>query len=387
MSARFAAQQEVQLSLIEKESTDLVDHIKYWNAVRLEYVIAFYARKEGINRLGLQPLPTTAVSEAKAKEAIKMQLLLESLKKSAYGKETWTLGEVSSEIVNTVPKNCFKKEGFIVTVVFDNDPKNIFPYTCWNYIYYQDENNVWHKVHGQVDYDGLFYKEHTGDSVYFVLFQPDAIKYGTTGTWTVKFKNQTISASVTSSTRHLFGPSTETTDGEPSTSNAASGSQSPRRRKQQDSEDTASPTSTSSGVRLRRRRGESPTTTTGTKRSRVGSDSVPTPAQVGSGSHTVARHNLSRLRRLQEEARDPPVALLTGHQNNLKCWRNRCNTKYGHLFVCCSSVFRWLGPHCEKQDLCKVLIAFKNTCQRKYFLDTVSLPKGTKVTLGSLDSL
>lgn len=371
------------MSLIEKESTDLSDHVKYWNSIRLENVLAYYARKEGFTRLGLQPLATTAVSEARAKEAIKMQLLLESLKKSEYGKETWTLGEVSSELVNTVPKNCFKKNGFIVTVLFDNNPKNIFPYTCWEYIYYQDDKSDWHKVRGQVDHDGLYFKEHTGDTVYFVVFQPDAIKYGSTGTWTVKYKNQTILASVTSSTRNLYKPSAEATDGKPSTSYASSGSQSPRGKQQ--AEDTNAPTSTSSGLRLRRRRGESPTTRS--KRPRLGSDTVPTPSQVGSRSHTVAKHNLSRLRRLQEEARDPPVAVLTGHQNSLKCWRNRCNTKYSHLYICCSSVFRWLGPHCDKHDLCKIMIAFKDTHQRKYFLDTVTLPKGTTATLGSLDSL
>lgn len=387
LSARFAAQQEVQLSLIEKESTDLRDHITYWDAVRKENVIAFYAKKEGYSNLGLQPLATTAVSEHRAKQAIKIQLLLESLIKSPYGNETWTLGEVSAELLNSEPKNCFKKGGFIVTLLIDNDPKNIYPYTCWEYIYYQDVNNDWHKVMGQVDHNGLYFKEHTGDIVYFVVFQPDVLKYGKTGEWTVKFKNKTILAPVTSSSRTFFEPSTSQTTEQPSTSNTTYGPESPRRR-QQAREDTESPTSTSSGLRLRRRkRGESPTSSTRVKKSRLGADSAPTPSEVGSRSHSVARYGLSRLGRLQEEARDPPVALLTGHPNNLKCWRNRCNQKYGHLYLCCSSVFRWLGHDCEKTETSKVLVAFKDLTQRQLFLETVTLPKGTEVTLGSLDSL
>ena len=81
LADRFAAQQEKQMTLIENESTNLKDHIDYWNSVRQENVLGYYARKEGLTKLGLQPLPVLGILEYKAKEAIKMTLLLTSLSK------------------------------------------------------------------------------------------------------------------------------------------------------------------------------------------------------------------------------------------------------------------------------------------------------------------
>lgn len=392
LSNRFAAQQEIQLNLIEKESYDLKDHLDYWKAVRAENVIAYYARKEHINRLGLQPLPTTAVTEYKAKEAINMQLLIQSLMKSSFAMERWTLAETSAETINSSPRNCFKKSPFIVTVWFDNDERNSFPYTCWDYIYYQDEQNMWHKTHGLVDHDGCYYKDNNGDSVYFILFHPDAVKYGNTGLWTVKFKNKTISASVTSSSRNTV-PSSESRVG----TSTSTSPESPGRRFQDTSQNssTESPTSSTPGLRHRRRRrsGESgePGTTNETPKRRgvkrkLGSDTAPSPSEVGSRSETLARSGYSRLRRLQEEARDPPIALFTGHQNNLKCWRNRCTTKYSSLFIAFSSVWKWLGPNAHG-GAAKLLVAFSSNSQRELFLNTVHIPKGTSVTLGNLNSL
>ena len=387
LSARFAVQQEIQLTLIEKESTNLKDHLKYWEAVRKENVIAFYARKENILRLGLQPLPTTTITEYKAKEAIKIMLLIESLLKSEYGIETWTLSEVSAETLNNNPKNCFKKKPFIVTVWFDNDAQNSFPYTCWECIYYQDDNSKWHKTSGLVDHNGLYFIDYRGDYNYFQLFQPDAIKYGHTGQWTVKYKNQTVLASVTSSTRTPYSYS-ETRPG-PSTG-YCSEQESPRRRQTNKDTNTESPSSsTSPAVRLRRRRGSGEQDTTdstrrGTKR-KLGANSAPTPGEVGTRSHTVAKHGLTRLERLQREAWDPPIILLTGQQNNLKCWRNRCK-RYSDLFLCSSSVWKWLGPTVT-DHASKLLVAFANDEQRQLFLNTVTIPKGTTVALGSLNAL
>lgn len=376
------------MNLIEKESYDLKDHLAFWKAVRLENVIAYYARKEHITKLGLQPLPTTAVTEYKAKEAISIQLLIQSLLKSEFALERWTLAEVSAETINNSPKNCFKKAPFIVNVYFDNDERNSYPYTCWDFIYYQDDNNVWHKTAGLVDHNGCYYTEVNGDSVYFVLFQPDAVKYGKTGQWTVKFKNKTILASVTSSSRNSHS-SYENRPG-PSTSGS---SESPRRGQIPQETDTDSPTSSTSGLRLRRGRresGESGTTNQtpqrrGIKR-KLGSDTAPTASEVGSRSQTVRKHGLTRLERLQEEARDPPIALFTGQQNNLKCWRHRCTAKHSNLFLCFSSVWKWLGPNAEG-GAAKVLVAFSSNAQRDIFLNTVHIPKGTKLTLGRLDSL
>nr|AYA94071.2 MAG: E2 protein [Human papillomavirus] len=384
LAARFAAQQDKQMTLIEQESTNINDHIEYWDSVRLEYLLAYYARKEGHTKLGLQPLPVLAVSEYRAKEAIQMKLLLTSLAKSIYGAELWTLSEASAELINTSPKHCFKKNPFTVTVYFDNDEKNAYPYVCWDFIYYQDEESKWHKVSGQVDSNGLYFTEITGDTVYFTLFSPDAERYGHTGKWTVNFKNETIFASVTSSTRSASEPEARTptnTDSQPKT---------PRKRKQTDSDsDSDSPTSTSRGFRLRRRRREgkqSPRRTTNRRGRELGS--APSPDQVGSRSRTVPRTGLTGLRRLQEEAWDPFLIVFQGCPNILKCFRNRFTVRFPNLFVTASSVFHWIVENdADKIASARMLIAFNNENQRNMFLNAITVPKGTRYWFGNIDKL
>nr|AYA94791.1 MAG: E2 protein [Human papillomavirus] len=384
LTDRFAAQQEIQMNLIEKESTDLRDHIMYWDSVRLENILGYYARKEGFTRLGMQPLPVAAVLEYKAKDAIKMKLLLTSLLNSKYGSEPWTLAEVSSELMNTNPKNCFKKQPFTVTVLFDNNENNAFPYICWDFIYYQDENSEWHKVKGQVDSNGLFYQEITGDTVYFTLFHSDAVTYGKTGQWTVRFKNENIFAPVSSSTRSTTEPETR------APSYTISQQKTSRKRKQTDSDtDSDSPTSTT-GLRLRRRgSGEGKPATRATPqrgRRRVGG--APSPEEVGSRSTTVPRQGLTRLGRLQKEAWDPFLLVLQGCPNTLKCFRNRCNGKHASLYVTASTVFHWvIENNADKSCTARMLFAFSSATQRDVFLGRVTIPKGTEYWFGSIDKL
>lgn len=374
------------MTLIEKESTDLRDHIAYWDSVRLENILSYYARKEGYKNLGMQPLAVLAVSEYRAKEAIKMKLLLNSLLQSKYGSEPWTLAQVSAEQMNTSPKNCFKKQPFTVTVYFDNNENNAFPYICWEKIYYQDEASEWHKVDGQVDSNGLFYKEVTGDTVYFTIFQADADTYGQTGQWTVRFKNETIFHSVTSSTRYSPEPEARTS------THTVSLPKTSRKRKQIDTDtDGESPTSTSPGFRLRRGgRGQqgkrSPRATS--QRDRRGIGGAPSPSEVGSGTRTVPREGLSRLRRLQEEARDPFLIVFQGCPNTLKCFRNRFHHKYASLYVSATSVFHWIVDDVEeKAETARMLIAFHSETQRNVFLSHITIPKGTNYWFGNIDKL
>ena len=391
LADRFAAQQEKQMTLIENESTNLSDHIDYWNAVRLENVLGYYARKEGITQLGLQPLPVLGILEYKAKEAIKMSLLLNSLKNSEYGNEPWTLAEVSAEIVNTNPKNCFKKRPYTVTVYYDNNEHNSFPYINWESIYYQDENSVWHKVRGDVDINGLFFKEITGDTSYFTLFQPDAERYGHNGQWSVKYKNTTLFTSVTSSTS---GPApAEPASQRRPTTHPVSPPKTTRKRKHSADEDSdgESPSSTSIGFRLRRRggkQGESSSSRATTQRRRRGNGGAVSPEEVGSRSRSVPSQGLTRLRRLQEEARDPPIIIIQGCANTLKCFRNRVNHKHQSLYRAATTVFRWVVSDSEdKKENGRMLIAFCNSMQRDAFLASVTLPKGTSHWFGSLDAL
>lgn len=375
------------MNLIEKDSKSLRDHISYWESIRKEQVIAYYAKKENMSRLGLQPLPPAKVSEQKAKEAIRLQLLLQSLYQSEFGSEPWTLSECSLEMLDAPPRNCFKKQPYTVTVQFDNDVRNMFPYICYEYIYYQDSKDKWYKVRGKADHNGLYFTEVTGDRVYFKLFQPDATVYGKTGQWTVISKNKTIHSSVTSSSRNAYGPADE----EPGPSTSYNKSQQERSGSgESESPQDPEPSSSTSAIRLRRgrRQREHPYRTRG-QQSELGTDSAPSPEEVGRRSQSVAKHGLPRLRRLQEEARDPPVIIITGRQNNLKCWRHRFSQRYSDLYECCSTAWKWLGPNSEgyRGTDAKLLIAFKNQEQRQAFLNTVNLPKNSTFSMGHLDSL
>nr|UOV22678.1 E2 [Human papillomavirus] len=379
LTARFNALQDAILTLYEEGHTDLQSQIDYWELVRKEQVLLYYARKEGYTRLGLQPTPTPVVSEYNAKEAIKISLLLKSLLKSKYAKEQWTLPETSAELLNTEPKNCFKKSGYTVEVLYDNNENNAVAYTNWDFIYYQDSNDIWHKVNGRVDIDGLFYEEINGDRVYFGLFEPDSQRYGVTGTWTVKYKNTTISSS-DSSFRH---PSSDVEDSErpgPSTRDTETPTQSITTR----GSETSPISSTTSHIRLRRG-GEQ--RERGTKRRRVvspGRQSVPSPGEVGSRLRSTPRSGLSRLQRLQEEARDPPIIIVEGPANSLKCWRNRL-PRYSTLYLFCTTVFKWIGDGLCSQS--RMLISFHNEQQRYSFLEAVKLPKHSSYAYGALNKL
>ena len=110
LTERFDAVQENLLELYESGSDNIEDQILYWNLMRKEGVLFYYARQKGITRLGLQHVPSLAVSEFKAKQAIMMTLQLESLKNSEYGSEKWTMQDTSLELYNTEPQHTFKKE-------------------------------------------------------------------------------------------------------------------------------------------------------------------------------------------------------------------------------------------------------------------------------------
>lgn len=200
-------------------------------------------------------------------------------------------------------------------------------------------------------------------------------------------KNKTIHSSVTSSSRSAFGPADERPG--PSSSSYKSQPERPGSGEPETPEDTEPPSSTSA-VRLRRRRREREHPYRSRRQQpELGTDSAPTPEEVGRRSHTVASHGLPRLRRLQEEARDPPVIIITGRQNNLKCWRHRVSQKHANLYECCSTAWKWLSPKSEgyRGTEAKLLIAFRSLEQRDSFLNIVKLPKDTTYSMGHLDSL
>ena len=387
LTARFDALQDQIMTLYEEGPTDLQSQIKHWDLERKSNVILYYARQEGYLNLGLQPTPTLQVSQYRAKEAIHMGILLKSLARSEYADERWTLTDTSSQLILTEPQNCFKKGPYQVDVLFDNEEQNMFPYTNWDFIYYQDADDKWHKTEGKVDYNGLYFEEPNGDRTYFKLFEKEAATYGRSGQWTVRFKKTIISAPVTSSSRAFAGTEAGGSSVDTETTKEA---HSPPRRSQSKSS-TESPTTTVSTRGRRRGSGEGESTThkrrrtTATTSTTIGA--APSPGEVGKSHRSVDEHHLSRLARLQAEARDPPLIIVQGGSNALKCWRRRFMLKFGHLYLDSTSVFAWVRNIETRKHSSRILVAFKNTEQRATFLSTVSVPKTCSVSFGNLNRL
>ena len=366
------------MELYEAGEKTLSAQIEHWKIIRKQYVLMYYARKEGFRNLGLQPLPTLVTSEYKAKEAIQQYLLLQSLQKSPFKNEEWTLSDTSAELTLTAPRNTFKKSPYIVDVWFDNNSSNSFPYTNWNRIYYQDDKEMWHVAEGRADINGLYFIDNSNDRNYFTLFAPDVERFSTTGQWTVHFKHETIS-SVTSSQ----GPSsTISVQGSVTSSRDAIASKKSSNRGDKGQEGSPSSTTPSSPLRTRRRRREQGESPTGRRPKRLREIDSGVPAsEVGRGSHTVPRGGLTRTQRLTAEARDPPVIIVKGGANNLKCWRYR----HRNSTLCdkMSTVFKWAGSSLGN----RMLISFVSVEQRSLFLKHIHFPKHCTFDIGSLQSL
>lgn len=394
LTRRFDALQDEQLNLYETGADDLPSQIRQWELTKQLNMYMYYGRQEGYTNFGMQRLPTLQVSEYNAKIAINMLILLKSLAKSKFKDEKWTLGDTSSDLMLTPPRNTFKKSGYQVRVEFDNDPENFFLYTNWDEIYYQDLSDKWHKTQGKVDHNGLFFDDISGDRNYFQLFAPESEKYGKTGLWTVHYKSTTISSVVTSSSKLSSGGYSGQPSGNSRSSSRCSSPQEGTSRRceetRQERSSYDSPTSTVGSGRGKRKReseSKSPSRRAAGKR-RVSSELSPVSAEeVGSRHRSLPRHGLSRLRRLEAEARDPDVLLVKGSANNLKCWRYRCEKKFGHLFSFISSVFRWINDDFSQHYNSRLLVAFENRDQRNQFLMSVTFPKQSSYVFGSLDSL
>ena len=386
------------MNLYESGAKTLEAQIEHWQLVRKLNVLYYYARKEKFSHLGLQPLPSLTVSEYKSKEAIQIVLLLRSLQNSPYAEEEWNLSDTSAELIHTPPKNTFKKGPYRVDVWFDHNPQNSFPYTNYDFIYYQDYDEQWHKTAGLVDINGFYYEEPNGDRVYYFLFEGDAARYGETGQWTVQFKNTTLSTSIPSSRRPQSTISPQGSISSSSDSISPTQSFNSKHSRSHESEEgnasssTGTPPQTPIRQRRRRREGE-PTSTTGegsrAKRRRGGHTPVVragvSAAEVGSRHRGVPTSGLTRLARLEAEARDPLILIFKGRSNQLKCWRYRLPKD---SFNVATTVFRWAGEEEDDSYLShRMLVAFNNQTQRKYFLKSVSIPRGVSFAYGQLDSL
>ncbi|ALX18466.1 E2 protein [Rusa timorensis papillomavirus 1] len=238
LNDRFDALQQSQLDIIEAEPGTLEDQIFYWDLLRQERVLQYYARKKGYKRLGMLPLPTLQISEAAAKEAIAMTLHLSSLKESSYANERWTLQDTSIVTFESPPQFTFKKGPVAVKLSFDGNPDNAVRHTLWRDIYYLDDDDQWRKTYSDVDSRGIYYW--SGDSkVYYVEFKDDASLYSLTGQWEVTYNKKTFSSSIaTSSTNEEDGPVPISSDEEGTDGHGQEHERSPNRSDTEEGEET-----------------------------------------------------------------------------------------------------------------------------------------------------
>lgn len=392
LSARLDACQDNLLTLIEKNSSDLADQIKYWNEVKVENLLLFAAKKKGLNRLGFQPVPSTKISEAKAKEAILMALSLTSLQKSKFGAESWTLPQTSAEMFMAAPKHTFKKAGQQIEVHYDGQAEKAVPYVQWGEIYVQDEQDMWHKTKGDLDYYGLSYIDPVIGRVYYVLFSSESNTYGDSKPWVVHTNDGTLSSHSTSAS-----PPNTTTERPPARNPECTpearlsfwGSPGTGQR----------PTTGSacSGVSARTPYQQPPCVLGGRRISRSGSGfggrrrrrTIPLrhPGEIGEGSGQSEGQNKRGVGQTPEANCQNPVLIFQGPSNRLKCWRYRCNKGYRDFFHNFSSVFCMLTGESGRGNDSRVLVTFNSYDQLTLFKEKVPIPKNVGLSSGLLSIL
>ncbi|ABX56059.1 E2 [Macaca fascicularis papillomavirus 7] len=354
LADRLNVCQEKILELYEADRKDLPAHIEHWKHVRLECALYYKARECGLRHLNHQVVPALVVSRAKGHEAIEMHMALESLNKSDYNNEDWTLTETSLERWRVPPTGCFKKQGRTVEVRYDCEKENAMHYTLWSYIYVWGDNG-WMKVSGNVDSKGLYYCLE-GVQMYYVEFHCDAQKYGKTNTWEVHVGGTVIHFpdSISSSAISSTVPTVEIAAGlqrSPKASSAATllcntdGWKSPPAKKPRGQDTTdADP------VRAL--------------------DSNCNPLLCGTVSNAGGHHN---------HCEAVPIVHLKGDPNGLKCLRYRLG-KHKNLYQNISSTWHWTDNTENKKAI--VTITYKSELQRQQFLNTVKIPATVTISAG-----
>nr|ART66893.1 E2 [Bat papillomavirus] len=435
---RLDSTQETQLKIYEKDTKSIRDLIIYWDAVERENLLLYAARQKGISHIGITVVPPRQVSEERAKDAIKMKLVLESLADSPFGREEWTFTDVTIERYMTNPSQTFKKDPKIVRVNFDGDPENANLYTGWGKLYFPTDSG-WKKTKSYVTHRGIFYVDEDGNNVYYVEFDNDAQLYSSSAYYEVYYKDKLVDLQKpvplspvppggdTSKFSVCRGPSSRGsacsphlgTEGRtretfvsppqkrvrwhepPSPAKVSSGvshKRSPRQVPGSASTPPHSPNKRGGRRRGRPSRGRSspalrssPGSPSGVRRAASavsgGGASSPVPAsRVGRNHQTPPRGAGGRLERLIAEAQDPPVICLSGTINSLKAYRSRCKAQYSKYFVYISTTFNvQYADVPRKLPLGRLLIYFSNTEQRELFLQKVRIPVTIRVVLGNIN--
>ncbi|AAB71707.1 E2 [Common chimpanzee papillomavirus 1] len=360
LAKHLDACQEQLLELYEENSNELKKHIQHWKCVRYENVLLHKARQMGISHIGPQVVPPLQVSQTKGHEAIEMQMRIETLLKSQFGMEPWTLQDTSFEMWLTPPKHCFKKQGKTVEVKYDCNAENTMHYVLWKYIYvYNTEKEIWLKVKGMVDYKGLYYMMEQCKT-YYVDFEKEAKQYGKTLQWEVCFDSTVICspASVSSTVQEVSnaGPTSYSTTLAQATYTVPSSVS---------EECVQAPPS-------KRQRG--PSQSAGKTQHTCNIVCDTDCATLDSANNNINNNSYSSNNgRNNSYCTGTPIVQLQGDSNNLKCFRYRLHSNYKHLFFACISTWHWTASS-NSPKTAIVTLTYVNEQQRQEFLNTVKIP-------------
>nr|WGU21306.1 E2 [Firstpapillomavirinae PV-HMU-1] len=369
--SRLDALQDHQMDIYEKDSDNIEDSIDYWKSMRGEHTLLHCARKAGIKRVGIQCVPPAHVSETRAKEAISMQLLLESLADSVYGTLKWKLSDTSLEMYNSPPAGTFKHDGKVITVKYGGDASNLMEYCLWGWVYYQDEDQ-WCRQPSRVDRCGIYYVR-DGNSVYYVDFASEATKYGGGGVWEVLQDNGADANSGVMSRDSRCGdgavslvdtagpiPGGEAAEGQPAGPSELIPPSPKRPRTEPDR---------ARHEVFRPRDPDTPTTSEGAGGGKRNNHQSP-----GGDSHG-GRRRQQRWRNYPHV----PAIIVRGAPNCVKCLRHRFKTQHSGLYVHCSTSWAWAAKHSTEgrengPPLSHITVTFKSVCAREHFIKNISIP-------------
>ncbi|AKB94038.1 E2 [Bos taurus papillomavirus 14] len=398
---RLCAVQDVQMQLIEKNSSLLTDQIAYWNAVRHENMLLYAARKKGVTCIGHCRVPHLAVCAERAKQAIEMHLALQELQKTQWGRDTWSLTDTSWENYMSEPTRSLKKGARVIEVEYDGNASNRNWYTVYNLLYMRTEDG-WFFATGGADGNGLFYTTMSGERTYYDFFSRDAARFSATGAYIVRDSDRVYSACSSTSSDSRDGidglwVSQEGPEGDPAGKEAIPAqSVSPLYGTTCGSAVRGSVGRIRAGVRSHP---YCVPLSQGLPQCRITSSSVSSTLSLDlergeEEQETQQQEQPDSTETLDEPARPratptfnllhptgPQIcALVAGNANQVKCYRYRIKKSHRRRYKNCTTTWWTVADQgAERQGEAQLLITFDTSEQRSDFLKSVPLPTGMNI--------
>lgn len=405
--------QQQETDLLESDPDTLEGLQDYWKVVRRTNLLLNAAGRSGLCRIGNQKIPPSAVTEKEAKDAIHMQMLVESLMRSPFASLGWSLSDVFPLLVNTPPEG-LKKRPKRVYVTFNRDPNTENEYPYWERLYFHDpSSDTWCEAEGGADKTGLYYTGcDTTGKTYYTTWLREGRKHFPDGrlTWTLQFSSGSQAEAESepeedSEDDDLDGlppPLLESTQVSPPSTPSPpdlsvyslpgtskdlrppSAPKKPRSARQpsRPPPKRPSPPTKKTSERPTKRARTKPATSKGTGRQeRLGLE----PEEVGSKHQTVGRGGGHTVRQLLREAADPLGLCFEGKTGQLKTIRHRI-THGPYRYQRISTAWHWINH--DSPSTSKIIVTFHSESERQNFLDTFKIiGSGVRVFRCSLEGL